>query len=358
MKIVHVMECFAGGTFEFLVQLTQKLNKIEHIIIYGIRENTPKDFKKKFPLQTIFVPWKMAQREINFIQDIKALTELISIIKEIENKDIIHLHSSKAGFLGRIAACLIGLSRKTIYTAHGVSFLRTDVSKGKKQIYILLEKMANWCGGQIIACSKSEGEEFQRYGIKNVRVIHNGIEIIDILLKELNKEIIVGTIARISSQKNPSLFNWIAQQYQENRQVKFLWIGDGELRAELRATNIEITGWISKQSVKKQLQRVDIYLSTSLWEGLPLGVLEAMVQEKPVVLSDCVGNKDLVENKLNGFLFRQKEEALEGLNFLVNDCATRYQYGRESRQKAIRFFSLDKMSSEYLNIYKKISSTK
>lgn len=138
MKIVHVVECFAGGVFSFLSNLTNELDKEEYIVIYGInRDNTPSDFREKFPLNTKFIPWKNASRSLNPLKDIKALWELYIILKKIDDIDIIHLHSSKAGFLGRIVSFLLGKSSRTIYTPHAISFLRLDVSPKKKKNFYL-----------------------------------------------------------------------------------------------------------------------------------------------------------------------------------------------------------------------------
>lgn len=64
MRIIHVMECFAGGTFEFLSELIQEMPEHEYIIIHGKRENTPLNYKARFPQYTTFIPWENAQREI------------------------------------------------------------------------------------------------------------------------------------------------------------------------------------------------------------------------------------------------------------------------------------------------------
>mgnify|MGYP001485384163 CR=1 FL=1 len=77
---------------------------------------------------------------MNPLKDIKALWELYTILKNIEDIDIIHLHSSKAGFLGRIVSFLLDKSKKTIYTPHAISFLRLDVSLKKRKIFIAMEK--------------------------------------------------------------------------------------------------------------------------------------------------------------------------------------------------------------------------
>ena len=74
-------------------------------------------------------------REISIFKDFLALKELIDILKNITEKNVIHLHSSKAGFLGRIAAKIIGFNGNLIYTPHGISFLRKDISNNKKRFF-------------------------------------------------------------------------------------------------------------------------------------------------------------------------------------------------------------------------------
>lgn len=145
MKIVHVVECFAGGVFSFLSNLTNELDREDYIIIYGTnRDNIPKNFKEQFPSKTQFIPWENAGRSLNPIKDIKALRELYTILEKIDDIDIIHLHSSKAGFLGRIVSFLLGKSSRTIYTPHAISFLRLDVSPKKRKIFIWMERFASF----------------------------------------------------------------------------------------------------------------------------------------------------------------------------------------------------------------------
>lgn len=355
MRVIHVLECFAGGVFEFLSVLTQGMPEHEYIIIHGKRENTPIDYQDRFPENTIFIPWENAQREISPWKDMKALLELIKTLKKYASEaSVIHLHSSKAGFLGRIAARLLGKSQIVLYTAHGASFLRKDVSKRKHITYVWLEKIAGYFGGRIVACSNSEGEEFQKHKIKNIEVINNGIKIenLEETSEKGEERIIIGTLARITYQKNPKQFNDIAKQFTKNIKIKFLWIGDGELRRELKSPNIEITGWLSKEEAKKRLKEIDIYLSTSLWEGLPLSVLEAMSIEKPLILSSCIGNRDLIYK--NGFLFTRTEEAIPLIQKTIENRNLRIDYGKQSLKNAYTCFSLVSMLGSYQSVYKKL----
>lgn len=352
MKIVHVVECFAGGVFSFLSNLTNELDKEEYIVIYGInRDNTPSDFRKKFPPNTKFIPWKNASRSLNPLKDLKALWELYIILRRIDDIDIIHLHSSKAGFLGRIVSFLLGESKKTIYTPHAISFLRLDVSTQKRKIFIAMEKFASFFGGKIVACSQSEKEAIEEQGIKNVTFINNGIKPLKIEKKvNISDKIIIISVGRLSIQKNPKLFNDIALEFKDNPNIQFIWCGDGELKSELTSPNIKCTGWIERKKLENYLANADIYLSTSLWEGLPLSVLEAMSIGLPVVLSNCVGNKDLVEN--NGFLYKNKKMCMISIKKLLNDKALYDNLGRYSKKFFKESFNLKSMATNYLNLYK------
>lgn len=356
MKIVHVVECFAGGVFSFLSNLTNELDKEEYIVIYGInRDNIPSDFREKFPPNTKFIPWKSASRSLNPLTDLKALWELYIILKKIDDIDIIHLHSSKAGFLGRIVSFLLGKSSRTIYTPHAISFLRLDVSPKKRKIFIWMERFASFLGGKTVACSQSEKEAIEEQGIKNVTFINNGIKPLQIEKKEnISNKITIISVGRLSIQKNPKLFNDIASEFKDNPNIKFIWCGDGELKSELISQNIKCTGWIERKELENYLANADIYLSTSLWEGLPLSVLEAMSIGLPVILSSCVGNRDLVED--NGVLYIDKIEAVKNINELLKNKIWINKKGHNSKIIVENNFNMRNMVISYLNIYKGMKS--
>ncbi|MDD1632666.1 MAG: glycosyltransferase family 4 protein, partial [Methylococcaceae bacterium] len=133
--------------------------------------------------------------------------------------------------------------------------------------------------------------------------------------------------------------------------IRFLWFGDGELRHVLSSPNIQIAGWMPKDELIQRLRHIDIYLSTSLWEGLPLSVLLAMCAGKPVVLSDCIGNRELVENGRNGFKFIGKEEALVCIEALRTDKNLAREMGKFSHKLLLDNFHLDTMICQYKKVY-------
>lgn len=350
-KILYIAESFGSGVFSFLSDLSKNVSKdYEIVIAHGIREETLSNFKDYFDKNTKFIEVKNFTRSINIIKDIKAFCELKNIIKK-ENPDIIHLNSSKAGFLGRFAAnCK---KQKVLYNPHGFSFLMKNTSKLKRSIYWLAEKIATIKKCTIIGCSKGEYEEALKL-TKNAICINNGIDI-----KKLNKDIKflkpkelnfnnlkVCTIGRINYQKNPEGFNEIAKSFPN---IQFTWIGEGEDNNLLTSKNINVTGWKSREEVLKILNENDIFVLASIWEGLPLSLLEAMYLKKICIVSDCIGNKDVIKNGQNGFICKTKDEFEFAIKNLKNiNCEELKDNALKDIQEK---YNIERMVLEYKKIY-------
>ncbi|MFC0773736.1 glycosyltransferase [Terrimonas alba] len=317
MTIVHIVEPFASGVAVFVRSLTEAMPDDLHIIVHGERksEMSASEVKKNFPRENVrFIKWRSAGRSIHLFKDVMAVTELYKILKRLRQKkmvDAVHLHSSKSGLLGRIACRLTGISN-IFYTPNGASFL--SASNGfSRFFYQLLEKVSHkLLGGNMICCSASELEQYQKIGIIG-DYINNGINIKrnkrPVHIRKTDKFRIV-TSGRIERQKNPALFNAIASYFEDLRQIEFIWVGDGQDKDQFTAKNIKVTGWLNANEVKEYVSSSDVYLSTSRYEGLSFAVLEAMVLKKAVLLSNCTGNIDIVKNGLNGDLFANTGEAV------------------------------------------------
>jgi len=268
------------------------------------------------------------------------------------NPDIIHLHSSKAGILGRFANFMLLFNKKKVfYTPHGYSFLREDVSLSTRKLYQLIEKYSQCLlGGTTIACGDTEYEIAKKMG-KSL-LVRNGVNLVNLekyYKKYKNQKLTIGIVGRIAYQKNPVLFNEIALRFP---QYDFVWIGEGEQKNLLTSQNIRITGWTTDQNIVfKELNQLDVYLQTSLWEGLPLAVLEAMAFRKPIVATNIIGNKDLVIPEENGFLFNEKEE-LDGFFKRLENEAIRLKMGENSYQRCKKEFNVDINFAKLLKIYK------
>jgi len=159
------------------------------------------------------------------------------------------------------------------------------------------------------------------------------------------------TTGRIIQQKNPALFNSIAQYFEEFSQFEFIWAGDGEKKGVLSAKNITVTGWLNQKEIKKLVEGCDIYLSTALYEGLSFGVLEALTLHKPVLLSQCVGNMDVVKNGINGDLFETETEAIVKILQYYNNRDMLQVMGDFSKLICEAEFNVKNNFSNYRKLY-------
>ena len=365
MKIVHVVEPFVGGIVTFINSLVKNLDDDSHIIIHGEREELIPlaAVKKQFSSPNVkFLRWKSAQRSLNPHKDIIAFLELYTILKRLKDNnsiDVVHLHSSKGGFLGRIVCRLLKIQDVVFYTPNGAPFLANE-STTINFIYKKLEKLASNFGGQVVSCSPSEQKAYKLAGIESV-TINNGIKPKKVSLSSKNRKkdriFRIVTSGRIADQKNPILFNKIATYFEEFKQFKFVWIGEGIQRNLLTANNIQVTGWLAKEELDILVNDADIYLSTANFEGLPFAVLEALALKKPVLLTDCVGNKDLVMNGLNGDVYKNENQAINKILHFYNNSSMLNIMGENSITHCKTSFDLSDTSKSYRDLYKKASLT-
>ena len=353
IKLMHIVEAFGGGVFSFLINLINHTEPCYEItVLHGLREETELNFKEYFMPEVNFIKINNFTKEINVFKDFKALQEISKLIKKIK-PDIIHLHSSKAGILGRIAAM------KSIYNPHGFAFLNSELSLLKKTIYKTIEKLAIKRPCIITGCSRSEFNEAKKLG-GEVILINNGIDIyqIDRIVNQLSKRIFnrhclkFYTCGRIESIKNPILFNNIALSFPNN---EFLWIGDGNMRGLLTSPNIKITGWKKKPDVYQIAYEQDVLIMTSLCEAMPLSLLEGMYMRKICIVSETLGHIDVINHGVNGFLCNNLDDYKAIINNIIETDETLIKkITKNAYLDIVNKLNVNNMASEYMALYNSI----
>lgn len=357
MTIVHIVEPFAAGVATFVKSLTEAMPNDQHIVIHGERKNvtTADQVKRNFFSNNVhFIKWEYAQRSINPVKDIAALTRLCNILKRLKQKgmiDAVHLHSSKSGLLGRIA-CRITKINNVFYTPNGASFLSAK-SSFNRFFYKQVEKMGSRLGGKIVCCSLSELQEYLKLGIE-ASYVNNGVKInhsYNTILKSKNEKFRIVTNGRIEAQKGPQLFNEIASYFKDMDKIEFVWIGDGPDKKLLSSNNIHVTSWIDSKLVHELMSDSDIYLSTSKYEGLSFAVLEALSLRKPVLLSNCSGNRDIVKKGVNGGLFDSMGDAVTKILTYYNNPDMLAVMGNFSKEICATEFDAKENFKGYRELY-------
>lgn len=350
-KLLHIVEAMGGGVFTYIVELSNQLvEKYDIYIAYATRPQTPENFRDYFDDRIKLIEVENFSRSVNILSDVKAFFEIKNIVKKI-NPDVVHLHSSKAGALGRW--CINGRKIPMFYTPHGFSFLMADQSKLKLKIYKFIEKFCAIRKCTTIACSKGEYIEAKSLN-KKATYVNNGINIkklektIETIQKQNSDNFTVFTLGRICYQKNPELFNSIAKSMPN---VKFLWIGDGELRNKLTSENIEITGWVDRETALKYALSADVFMLTSLWEGLPMSLLEAMYMKKLCIVSNVIGNRDVIKTLCNGFCCDTENDFIDAINFAKDkDCN---ELISNARNDILAQYNTEVMAKKYDELYSK-----
>jgi glycosyltransferase involved in cell wall biosynthesis len=356
-KVVHVIESFSGGSLDVVRALTRIEalpgdELVRHIVVHGCRPDSPANSRQGFSSAVELFPWPYAARAINPWRDILALFSLLTVLRQCGPVDVLHLHSSKAGFVGRMAALLMGLRDDTVYTPHGVANLRQDVGFLQRHLYSLLERVASKLAGVVVACSASEAAALHMTQVPS-RLIPNGVPDPGLIVRSFPPRTVIN-VGRITAQKDPTFFASLAQRCADTGlPYEFVWVGAGEDEAIFSEAPVRLTGWVSPAEVARLLSSADIFLSTSRWEGLSLAVLQAMGTGLPLLLRRCPGNVDL-ENEGAAQGFDSVEQAYACLaSWHVNQLAFT-SAGQEARAAFQQHYSEQVMLAAYAGLYESI----
>ncbi|MDZ4182708.1 MAG: glycosyltransferase, partial [Candidatus Cloacimonadaceae bacterium] len=316
LKILNIVTRLnIGGVSIHVVQISQMFNSVPYrsTVLYGDVEDNEKDMlylAKEYDFPMINLP--SMGRSINPLEDFLLIWKVYRVIKKLK-PDIVHTHTAKAGFVGRAAAWL-ARTPIILHTFHGNNFsgyfgiLMSTFS-------VNVERLMARISTRIIAISEQQRDELLRFRIcpkAKTRIIHLGFDFSRITHSDSdvgvfksaysipNSHKLIAFVGRLTAIKNPYQFIRIASAVLEDRQdVVFAFVGDGEMTEELKKEvrrlghqeNIIFTGFIS--DLKPLYADMDILLLTSLNEGTPVAIIEAMANRRLVVAAKVGGIPNL-----------------------------------------------------------------
>lgn len=326
---------------------------VDVTVLHAIRPETPVDFPALFLPGVKLVHVEMT-REISVRKDLLSVRALANILREC-HPTVIHLHSSKAGVLGRAAAKIAAPGARLFYSPHGLSFLRGDVSRAKQFAYLSFERMAALLGGTIVACSDSELREIKgKVRAKSAVLVENGVNVVEIPSRQArgDHKIAIGMSGRASFQKNHQAFVQLAAEL-HGADVEFLWIGGNpdDIPDPQESQVIACSGWVTRARALELTSGLDIYVQTSRWEGMPVALIEAQVAGLPAVVTDVVGNRDVVIHGVTGYIASSADEMARYVAMLRDDRQLREQMGESARKFALHRFSMNSIFRQWHALY-------
>lgn len=296
-----------------------------------------------------------------FLDSFRAMIKLVNLMKK-RKIDIVHSYLFRANILCRIAAKLAGVP-VVISSMRGI-----EVSR---KYPLLLEKLTSPLVDKFTAVS----DAIRNYIIRKARIdpkkivtIHNGIGLSEAKVSPIERKEfglrpgipIVGVVGRLAKEKGyPYLLNAARVVVKEYPEAHFLIVGDGPQREELvkLASNLGLKDHITFTGYRRDVLRVlalfDIFALATLWEGLSMVILEAMVMAKPVVTTNVVGNPEVVVDEVTGFLVapRDAEGLAERILTLLKDENLRKRMGSTGRRRIEEKFTIERMVSETEKLY-------
>lgn len=355
-KILHIAEPFATGVLSFLVDITRRqVEEYEIYILWGQRELTPEHVEQLFDPRVKLIRIKTFKGALGTVLNPMAYKEVRNWYNEIQ-PDIVHMHSSASGFVGRWALPIGKV--KAFYTPHGYSFLMQGGLPLKKWLFYALEWVTAFRLAITVACGKGEWEEalslpgkktFVTNGIKTDG-LEKYVRFVSVSAGSEGYRATVVTSGRILKQKNPAFFNKVALLMPE---VKFVWIGSGDLDKELTAKNIEVTGWVKREEALRIISEANFFILTSLWEGLPLCLLEGMYLKKMCIATNVIGNRDAIKDGVNGLICKTPEEMATKLRDCIDGKVDIKAMAEAAHLDIVEHYNVDKMAEAYDKLYKK-----
>ena len=367
-----------GGAQVHLLNLIRNLDmeKFDVSLIAGNEGVLTREVEK---LGVPFYINDLMDNPVKLFKDLKALRKMRCILRSI-NPDIVHSHSSKGGFLGRVAAYKEQVP-VIIFSVQGFAFPRV---KGlKRYLYLLAERFAGARTDKMICASIKDKEDAINHKVirdlNKLTVINNGFD------QEINWEVLApadlnkrygieeGTftaamIARLDEQKNPLEFLMGIRGFIKNNpdsNVKFLLIGQGTEKESCirfihdnKLEDFIITGdWLRLNPDYFQvLKAVDLMVLPSLWEGLPLAIIDSMRMGTPVLASGIPGTVELIEDGKTGLLYqsRKPEDLAAKLEWAVKNPELLKKISYNAKQKVINRLSYKHITEIHMKFYEEL----
>jgi len=362
LRVLHVLEAVEGGVARHVTDMVRHVDA-EHTVVLppervgGFTDTTAADTMQKCGAGIHFLAMRRSPVDLHNAVAVHHVRRLVRRTRP----HIVHGHSSIGGAVGRLAATGTGAAR--VYTPNGLL---------PAQGALTAERLLGRVTDRFVAVSETEAELARRLRLARpdrISVIPNGIDLdapgppsLD-LRAELGidgKTPLVGTISRLTPQKAPEvLISAWARVATSMPDARFVLVGDGPLAAQvgsqvtalgLRDQLLHLRGIHGAATLMPQL---DVFVLASRYEGAPYTPLEAMRAETPVVLTDVVGNRDLVVDGESGLLVPPGDpDALASpILRLLGDADLRRRLARSGRARVIDHFDVRVMATRVAALY-------
>ena len=353
IKVLHVIARMnVGGTARYVEEL------VKNIPNSALATGHVQDAEIEDPAVELLPVFRIPHlgRRISPIADFKAWRELSKVVRE-QKPAILHTHTFKAGLIGRLTHG----PHKHVHTFHGHLFDDSSFSLIEKKVITLVERWLAHRTDVLVSVGLNVGEELQTAGIgvgQKWVSIPPGVKALQKYDKfKARKSIganesgmLIGWMARMTSVKNPSLLLQVAAQLPD---LQFVMAGGGDLLESIKTNapaNVKVIGWTDAAIF---WSAVDIAISTSDNEGMPVALIEAQLAGVPVIATNVGSNSEVVKDEVTGLVTHKNANSLVGaIKRFISFPALIKTLGDKSKERASKEFSLEKMIQTHASLYR------
>lgn len=324
-----------------------------------------------------FLVNKALIRAVDPLRDMVAFVRMVRIIKK-NRYAIVHTHTAKAGIIGRFAARCAGVP-VILHTLHGSTF-HNHMHPFTALFYRLLERIAEKTSSKTITVGDDLRDRYLAAKIgrrQNYITIRSGFDLHRFkqsanhgIRKELGipaHHTVIGTVARLEPRKGVHYFVSMAERLiREKKDVEFVIAGDGPeydnlcrlIEAKKLQNSVTLLGY--REDIEKVLLSIDLFVLTSLWEGLPRVLVQAALSGKPIVCFDVEGAGEIVKNGKNGYIVEtgDSDALINNVKELLENRTRMNEMAAYSKQFDAQPWSREIMVSQIEKLYLYLLQTK
>lgn len=305
-KILHVAETIKGGVATVIrtISASPEDDAANYQLVYLVPEDQAKELHGIAPQQVRTFP-----RSGRNVPSLLRFAWRLSQVLLKEKPDVVHLHSTFSGVIGRVVCVLLRpwCKPKIVYCPHAFSFLM-ESSPTKQKVYAWIERVLQKVTDVIICVSQYELDKAARFGIdrKRMKLIYNGIPHKDDAPKSAGAEPIhLLFVGRLDYQKG---FDVLLKAYAKVKRndLKLTVVGSAVNEDSVECPpmdSVEYLPWVTPSEVQALYQKADALIVPSRWEGFAMVPLEGMAMGLPVIASNCTSLPELVTNEVSGYVF-------------------------------------------------------
>jgi len=358
IKVLHVIARMnVGGTARYVEEL------IKNIPDSALATGYVQDSEVEDPAVESLPVFRIHHlgRKMSAVADFKAWRELSTVVRE-QKPAILHTHTFKAGLIGR----LIRGQHLHVHTYHGHLFDDQSFSFLEKWWIRIIELTLARRTDVLISVGQQVGKDLRSYRIgtrKEWRSIAPGVKPLQKIEKSearrrlglSESDLIIGWMARMAPVKNPQLLLEIARKLPK---LSFIMAGGGDLLDEIRKNapaNVHAIGWTSANLF---WSAVDIAISTSDNEGMPVALIEAQLSGVPVIASNVGSNSEVIKHNATGLIVKKDVDSfISAIELLISSPKLLITFGQEGYQRSLQEFSVRKLIQNHDSIYQSLRPT-